>query len=144
MTTLFEEMMEHVNEDLKVNFDKKEIKLNGKVVELHAPYITKADAYEISDDEYPFGIAEELYEKYKFSIPTKRERKAYFTALPEGELSDEHLVTGEEREQSERVLNLFILCAGLEGWLYIPEDNWYWQSKKDKDFVILKKMGCLI
>jgi hypothetical protein len=79
---------------------------------------------------------EQLYDIYKHSIPTERtmHRTARFKALPESELSDDDMLYGVSREQAEKDLE-----KALQGFV-MPEDagTYFWQSKNDRDLVILK------
>ena len=79
---------------------------------------------------------EELYDIYKHSIPSEKtmNRVSRFKALPESELTDDDMLYGVEREQAEKDLE-----QALQGFA-VPEDagSWFWQSKNDKDLVVLK------
>lgn len=97
-------------------------------------------------NEICFEIIENLYHKYKYSIPSERSEKyrqrEYFRALKPDEMTDEQLVTGEDRNYTRAVLEAFILCASLAGYLIWDEEqmgsHWFYQGK-DKDLIILKK-----
>lgn len=79
---------------------------------------------------------ESAYDSFKHSIPSEKtmHRTSRFHALPESELSDDDMLYGVSREQAEMDLE-----KALQGFS-IPEDagSWFWQSKKDKDLVVLK------
>lgn len=79
---------------------------------------------------------EELYGVYKHSIPSEKTmgRVPRFKALPEGELSDDDMLYGVPREEAERQLE-----KAMRGFR-MPEDagSWFWQSKKDRDLVVLR------
>lgn len=87
---------------------------------------------------------EELYGKYKHSIPTEKtesQRRPYFKALAEGELSDDDMLYGERRDVAQARLEAYILCAVLDGSLTWDEEfmgKWFWQSEQDKDLVLLR------
>lgn len=86
---------------------------------------------------------ESLYRDYKYSMPSERsdnKRKCYFKALSAEELTDEQLVCGENREVARAILEGFILCMILKGELVWNNEwgNWFYQSKTDKDLVILR------
>ena len=93
-----------------------------------------------------FEIIENLYHKYKYSIPSERSEKyrqrEYFRALKPDEMTDEQLVTGEDRNYARAALEAFILCASLAGYLTWDDEqmgnHWFYQGK-DKDLIILKK-----
>lgn len=91
-----------------------------------------------------FSKVEELYRRYKHSIPSERSEstsRRYFMALPERELSDDDMLYGERRDKSQIELELFILSQLLGGFKWNPEKfgRWFWQSKEDKDLVILRQ-----
>ena len=79
---------------------------------------------------------EELYDIYKHSIPSEKtmHRTSRFKALPESELSDDDMLYGVSREQAEKDLE-----DALRGFV-MPEDagTYFWQSKNDRDLVVLK------
>ena len=68
-------------------------------------------------NEICFEIIENLYHKYKYSIPSERSEKyrqrEYFRALKPDEMTDEQLVTGEDRNYARAALEAFILCASF-------------------------------
>jgi hypothetical protein len=80
---------------------------------------------------------ESIYDRYKHSIPSEdtMHRTARFKALPESELTDEDMLYGEPREQVERELE-----QALRGFV-LPDDagTWFWQSKTDRDLVVLRR-----
>lgn len=87
---------------------------------------------------------EELYHRYKHSIPSERSEstpRRYFMALPERELSDDDMLYGARRDKSQIELELFILCQLLGGFNWNPEKFgwWFWQSKEDKELIILRQ-----
>ena len=57
-----------------------------------------------------------------------------FKALPESELTDDDMLYGVPREDAERQLE-----KAMKGFS-MPEDagTWFWQSKNDKDLVIVR------
>ena len=87
---------------------------------------------------------EEYYQRYKHSIPSEKsdqQRRPYFYAIPCEELSDEDMLYGEPRLVAQARLEVYLLCAVLDGLLTWDEKtmgNWFWQSKEDKDLVILR------
>ena len=62
-------------------------------------------------NEICFEIIENLYHKYKYSIPSERSEKyrqrEYFRALKPDEMTDEQLVTGEDRNYARAALEAF-------------------------------------
>lgn len=104
---------------------------------------------ELGVDRMPLDKAleliEHLYEQYKNSVPSERndnKRRRYFIALPEHELTDEDMAYGIQREEAQIKLELTILCLILNGslvWDEVTMGKWFWQSKNDKDLVILRQ-----
>jgi hypothetical protein len=79
---------------------------------------------------------EAAYDCFKHSIPSEKSmhRVSRFKALPESELTDDDMLYGVPREDAERELE-----KALRGFS-MPETagSWFWQSKKDKDLVVLR------
>ena len=61
-------------------------------------------------------------------------------ALPERSLNDDDMLFGERRDKAQIELELYILCQVINGLKWNPETlgRWFWQSKVDKDLVILR------
>lgn len=99
------------------------------------------NGYEISQKPITFEDIENLYEAYKHSVPDRiRLQRTFFRALPEDQLSDEDLITGEPRQAARERLEMAVLEGSLNGSLKWPDSKkWFWQSEKDPDLVILKK-----
>lgn len=145
MKNIFQETIQAVRNGakFKVDFRSRTLKLNGK-------YIIKDGKFEgelgieLSSNTNEFlSQVEELYYRYKHSIPSERsESKShrYFVALLERSLSDEDMLYGERRDKTQIELELYILCQILNGFNWNPEEmgKWFWQSKEDKDLVILR------
>ena len=86
---------------------------------------------------------EEIYEFYKFSIPSERsdnKRRKYFKALSIEEIPDNRLLFAGKREVERARLEGFILCSILSDKFKWTEDlgKWFYQSKNDPDLVILR------
>lgn len=127
----------------KVDFQTGSLKVNGKYVIRDSSYEGVLGAPHCSEEEF-FSKVEELYRRYKHSIPSERSEstsRRYFMALPERELSDDDMLYGERRDKSQIELELFILCQLLGGFKWNPEKfgRWFWQSQEDKDLVILRQ-----
>lgn len=127
----------------KVDFQTRSLKVNGKYVIRDGSYEGALGVSHCSEEEF-FSEVEELYRRYKHSIPSERSEstsRRYFMALPERELSDDDMLYGERRDKSQIELELFILCQRLGGFKWNPEKfgRWFWQSKEDKDLVILRQ-----
>ncbi len=100
------------------------------------------NGYTISDENISWEYIEELYSIYKCSIPSLEEskiKKPYFKALSIDELSGKALMQGVPRDEARENLELAILIGSLNGSLKWEDDKkWFWQSKADPDFIILK------
>ena len=95
-------------------------------------------------DDFLYTV-ERLYTFYKHSVPSERSEsksRQYFRALLERELSDEDMLYGKRRDPAQIELELYILCQVLLGieWNEERMGKWFWQSKEDKDLVILKQL----
>ena len=94
--------------------------------------------------EVMLGTIEELYNNYKYSLPSERSesrRKRYFKALKMEELDDLHLFNPIRREGAQARLEGFILCMILNGsfvWDEKQLGKWFWQSKKYPNLIILR------
>lgn len=87
---------------------------------------------------------EHLYNCYKHSQPTEKsetKRKGYFIALKEDKLSDNDFLYGRNRDECRFALEFTVLEAILGGFKWNEElmGKWFWQSKQDKDLVLLRQ-----
>lgn len=86
-----------------------------------------------------------LYIIYKNSIPSEKEdnqkKKVYFKANDLNKISEYHMIFGVPRRTARAILEGYLLCLILSGSLVWDSryGNWFYQSKNDKDFVILKE-----
>lgn len=100
-----------------------------------------------ADDEGLSGLIDEpldldeLYEQYKFSVPSERDcgHLHYFRALPPSELSDADLVCGMPRLEARIRLEAYILLASASGLLTWESPSLWFRKGADPDFVVLKK-----
>ncbi|WP_297861477.1 hypothetical protein [uncultured Alistipes sp.] len=127
----------------KVDFQTRSLKVDGKYVIRDGLYEGILGVPHCSEEEF-FLKVEELYHRYKHSIPSERSEstsRRYFIALPERELCDDDMLYGERRDKAQIELELFILCQLLCGFKWNPEKfgRWFWQSQEDKDLVILRQ-----
>ena len=141
--TIYEELIERVfnGESFYVDFEKRCMKLGKQKVICNGEYDDKRELIELNGDA--FKTIYELYQKYKYSLPSERsdsKRKCYFKALSVDELTDEQMATGERREVARARLEGFILCTILTGQFAWNEalGSWFWQSANDPDLVILR------
>jgi hypothetical protein len=140
------ELYDKVSDGYKfyVNFKERTIRVNKK---LYRP--------DDIEDFYDFGAFSDMseedfmdvlysaYEVYKHSVPSERSdshHKSYFKALPYEKLSDDDILYGKPREFARFVLEVTFLrgvCSGKLKW-HDEWGSWFYQSPKDKDFVILR------
>lgn len=126
----------------KVDFRSRSLKLNDKFIIQNGSYEGNLGVQGCCEEEF-FTNVENLYRHYKHSVPSEcSESKLcqYFMALPERSLSDDDMLFGERRDKSQIALELYILCQIINGvrWNAETMGKWFWQSKVDKDLVILK------
>lgn len=126
----------------KIDFQSRSLKLNGKYVIKEGKYEDELGVPCCNEKEFLANV-EELYRTYKHSVPSERSEsksRQYFLAFPERSLSDDAILYGERRDKAQIELELYILCQILGGFKWNPEKmgRWFWQSKVDKDLVILR------
>lgn len=144
MNNIYQKSIQAVEDgaNFKVDYRTRSLKLNGKLMIQDGQYEGDLGISRCSNDEF-FEKTEELYRSYKHSVPSERsdsKSRRYFTALPESSLDDEAMLYGERRDKAQIELELYILCQILCGFKWDTETmgKWFWQSKTDKDLVILK------
>lgn len=125
-----------------VNLQNRSLKLGNKYIIKNGEYNGDLGVQPCSTDECLSNI-EQLYRRYKYSVPSERsvsERKNYFKALMEHELDNDDFMFGERRETAKIKLELYLLCQILNGFKWDQSfGKWFWQSKNEKDLVILKE-----
>lgn len=144
--SVFMDLLDTVNHGKKVciNLTEKTIKVNKKEINLKDSELIGSNdmnAINITAIE-PWGIVEELYAKYKRSVPRGRSQmnKSYFYADSVEDLTDNEIAFNMARDFAQACLEGFILLAGLSGLLeWQNENHWFWQSTKDKQLIILKE-----
>ena len=142
--TIYEELIQRVSdgETFHIDFEKRTMKIGKQKVIDNGMYDNTKTLIEV--DDYIWKTIYELYQNYKFSLPSERsdnKRKKYFKALPIEEISDEQLMVAERREVAQARLEGFILCTTIAGYLEWEEDRfgkWFYQSKGDPDLIILR------
>lgn len=116
----------------RISFENRTLKINGKKVDFESSI----------EPEFSFEKLENLYRRYRYSLPSERDqvRRSYFLALKEEDLDDEDMLYGERRQIAKFRLEFYILCAIVSGALKWDENwgNWFWQSENDKSLVILR------
>ena len=133
----------HAGEPFSIDFEKRNIKLNGK-------HLVKNGEWDGDRLLLPSSLQncdvmktiEELYFEYKHSLPSERndkKRKRYFKALSVDDIPDAILFTAERREVAQARLEGFVLCSVLNGSLkWEDEKKWFYQSVNDPDLVVLR------
>ena len=125
-----------------VDFQTRSLKVDGKYVIQDGSYEGDLGVPNCSKEEF-LSKVEELYSRYKHSIPSERSESTsrhYFMALPESELSDEDMLYGCRRDIAQIELELYILCQIINGLKWSDAmGRWFWQSKEDKELVILRQ-----
>ena len=114
-------------EPYRINFEKKEVRLNGFLVDI--------------DFELPDNIEEkllELFRNYKYSVPSRKSDSKYFFGFDESKLSTKQLAENESRYIARAKLELFVLGLIInQKWDF--GDKWYWQCPSDSKLVLFKK-----
>lgn len=128
------EFVEKVNQGnkFKINLNKNESYLNKKKV-----ILTSATSDNLVNE------LNYIYKQYKESYPSERSEKSrsYFKALSFEEMTDDMLVSGEDRLVQQALLEGFILTHrdNIMEQLFVNTNKWFWQSDEDEDFIILKE-----
>lgn len=149
--TIYEELILRVSdgETFHIDFEKRNMKVGKDFLIKNGEYDTSRFLFnrpgDIATMELILRTIEVLYQRYKYSLPSERsdsKRRTYFKALPIEEIPDEKLFLANRREITKAKLEGFILCIVLEGnfvWDECTMGKWFYQSKDDSDFVILRK-----
>lgn len=152
METIYTKVIDGVRHGLSftVDFKTKTLIFDGEIIIKNGEYKGELGVKPITTctgkdaDEAMFTYLEALYQDYKHSIPTGlegcSETKRYFHALSSERLTDDDIRRGIPRRQARAILELTLLCYAIVGQ-FQWRDEWgtyFWQSKKDRDFVILK------
>lgn len=143
--SVFTDLLEAVDcgAKFRINLKEKTLKINGKEVLLTDDLISRDDLFALGITERtPWTILEELYAKYKRSVPSARSNgnKPYFKADGVEDLTDDEIAFNEPRDFCQAALESYVLLAGLSGWLlWENEQHWFWQSDNDLQLVVLKE-----
>lgn len=145
MNDIYQETIRAVDSGarFKIDLRHRSLKIDGKYVIRDGRYDGGLGVPPCAGDEF-FSKMEELYRRYKHSVPSERSEgksRQYFRALSEKDLDDEDMLYGERRDKAQAELELYLLCQLLGGFKWRPETmgRWFWQSKADKDLVILRE-----
>ena len=145
MNSIYEETLRAVENGagFMVDFRRRNLKIDGRYVIENGRYEGELGVPPSSEDEF-FSNVEELYCRYKHSVPSERSEgksRRYFRAMPEKDLDDDDMLYGERRDKAQVALELYLLCQILHGFKWNPETmgRWFWQSRTDRDLVILRE-----
>lgn len=144
MENIYQESIRAVEEGARFNVDfrSRTLKLAGRYIIREGCYEGSLGLERCNETEFLTQV-ETLYHRYKYSVPSERsmgKSHVYFRALPDEELEDDAMMFSERRDKAQIELELYILCQILLGWRWNPQTlgSWFWQSKKEKDLVILR------
>lgn len=142
---IYQEAVRAVEEGagFKVDLQRRNLKIDGRHVIRDGQYEGTLGVEFRSAEEFLADV-EELYRHYKHSIPSERslgKSRLYFRALPEKDLDDGAMLYGQRRDKAQIALELYVLCGIIAGFGWDPETmgRWFWQSRNDKDLVILRE-----
>lgn len=102
----------------------------------------------ISSPEDMLSTIHKLFERYKHSVPSERsegKRRRYFKALKLSEIDYDDFMFGEGRDTAQIKLELYVLLSSIyhkDFWEEIFKEQFFYQSDKDKDLIILKDWVC--
>lgn len=141
--SLYDSVIEQAHEGAKirVNFKKHTLSINGKFIKLKNTDIGIPKYNNLNEW---LEVVESLYDNYKYSRPTSRNRKSKFKALSTTELIDmfghRGLWNPELRNVAQAKLEVFILLSLINN-SFNPnvffKDKWFYQGK-DKSFILKK------
>lgn len=125
-----------------VDFKKKVLQLDKNNVPLDNINVN------ISSSEDMLSTIHKLFERYKYSVPSERsegKRRRYFKALKLSEIEYDDFMFGEGRDTAQIKLELYVLLSSIyhkDFWEEIFKEQFFYQSDKDKDLIILKDWVC--
>lgn len=100
--------------NFRIDFQSRSLKVNGRHMIRNGRYDGAPWLPEYGCGDF-FTDVEELYRRYKHSIPSERSQsksRRYFMALPESDLEDGDMLYGQHRDTAQFELNS-ISSAGL-------------------------------
>ena len=141
---LYDEIINSVASGSVFNVDlkKKVLQLDKKNVPLDNINVN------ISSSEDMLSTIHKLFERYKYSVPSERsegKRRRYFKALKLSEIEYDDFMFGEGRDTAQIKLELYVLLSSIyhkDFWEEIFKEQFFYQSDKDKDLIILKDWVC--
>ena len=141
---LYDEIINSVSSGSVFNVDlkKKVLQLDKNTVPLDNINVN------ISSSEDMLSTIHKLFERYKYSVPSERsegKRRRYFKALKLSEIDYDDFMFGEGRDTAQIKLELYVLLSSIyhkDFWEEIFKEQFFYQSDKDKDLIILKDWVC--
>ena len=141
---LYDEIINSVSSGSVFNVDlkKKVLQLDKNNVPLDNINVN------ISSSEDMLSTIHKLFERYKYSVPSERsegKRRRYFKALKLSEIEYDDFMFGEGRDTAQIKLELYVLLSSIyhkDFWQEIFKEQFFYQSDKDKDLIILKDWVC--
>ena len=141
---LYDEIINSVSSGSVFNVDLKK-----KVLQLDKNNIPLDNInVNISSSEDMLSTIHKLFERYKYSVPSERsegKRRRYFKALKLSEIEYDDFMFGEGRDTAQIKLELYVLLSSIyykNFWEEIFKEQFFYQSDKDKDLIILKDWVC--
>ena len=141
---LYDEIINSVSSGSVFNVDLKK-----KVLQLDKNNIPLDNInVNISSSEDMLSTIHKLFERYKYSVPSERsegKRRRYFKALKLSEIDYDDFMFGEGRDTAQIKLELYVLLSSIyhkDFWEEIFKEQFFYQSDKDKDLIILKDWVC--
>lgn len=141
---LYDEIINSVSSGSVFNVDLKK-----KVLQLDKNNIPLDNInVNISSSEDMLSTIHKLFERYKYSVPSERsegKRRRYFKALKLSEIEYDDFMFGEGRDTAQIKLELYVLLSSIyhkDFWEEIFKEQFFYQSDKDKDLIILKDWVC--
>ena len=152
--SIYEELLRRADKGKRVTIDlgkknlwlgRQQIIAEGDVLD-ESKLIDKDDLKNVFGEEIDlsadcWNIVSYLFNEYKHSVPNGNWKdRSYFRALDVKELSDEELAFNCDRRFAQAMIEGYILCASLQGWLKWENDShWFWQDEKNPECIVLKQ-----
>lgn len=136
MNSIYEETLRAVENGagFKVDFRRRNLKIDGRYVIENGRYEGELGVPPSSEDEF-FSNVEELYCRYKHSVPSERSEgksRRYFRAMPEKDLDDDDMLYGERRDKAQVALELYLLSDTPRLQMESRDDGTLVLAKQDR------------
>lgn len=131
----FEEIFEEIRDGAKwkIDFSTRSFIVNGEKL------IDNGEHIGVQQYDFDVAMADMNFVAFQHSIPGKNDAtNAYFKGQSYDQLSDLDRLIGEPRELRRLRLEFVVLECLINGAITIPDGQWFWQSKNNKDFIILR------